>query len=97
MNPYGLVSKVNALPGQRENLAEALLEISRLVLHGDGCLSHVVSIVPDHDDAIFVTEYWRSHDAHRTVFALPGLFELMGRCQLLAADFEQTELHPLNS
>jgi quinol monooxygenase YgiN len=97
MTPYGLVSKVNALPGQRANLIEVLLEISRLVFHGDGCLSYVVSIVPDDDDAIVVTEYWRSHDAHRTVFSLPGLFELMGRCQVLAAGFEQTELHPLNS
>jgi len=97
MSPYGLVSKVNALPGKRENLAEALLEISRLVLHSDGCLSYVVSIVPDDEDAIFVTEYWLNHDAHRTVFALPGLFELMNQCQALAADFKQTELHPLNS
>ncbi|KAF1716935.1 antibiotic biosynthesis monooxygenase [Pseudoxanthomonas yeongjuensis] len=97
MNPYGLASKVNALPGQRENLVEVLLEISRLVLHGDGCLSHVVSIVPDDDDAIFITEYWLSHDAHRTVFALPGLFELMNQCQALAAGFEQTELRPLNN
>lgn len=97
MNPYGLVSKVNSLPGQRENLSGILLEISRLVLHGDGCLSHVVSIVPDDDDAIFITEYWLSHDAHRTVFALPGLFELVNQCQGLTADFKQTELHPLNS
>lgn len=97
MNTYGLVSKVNSLPGQRESLVEVLLEISRLVLHGDGCLSYVVSIVPDDDDTIFITEYWRSHDAHRTVFALPGLFELMNQCEVLAAGFEQTELHPLNS
>jgi quinol monooxygenase YgiN len=97
MSPYGLASKVIALPGQRKNLAEVLLEVSRLVLHDDGCLSYVVSIVPNDDDAIFVTEYWRSHDAHRTVFALPGLFELMNQCQVLAAGFEQTELHPLNS
>lgn len=97
MSPYGLVSKVIALPGQRENLAEVLLEISRLVLHDDGCLSHVVSIVPDDDEAIFITEYWLNHDAHRTVFALPGLFELMNQFQALTADFKQTELHPLNS
>ena len=96
MSSYGLASKVNAHPGKREELVEVLLEVSRLVFHNDGCLSYVVSTVPADGDAVFVTEYWHSHDALRTAFSLPGIFELMHQCQALITGFEQTELHPLN-
>jgi quinol monooxygenase YgiN len=97
MTAYGLASKVNALPGKREDLADVLLEISRLVFHTDGCLTYVVSTVPDDGDAVFITEYWKDQGAQRAAFALPGIFELINQCQSLSSGFEQTELHPLNS
>lgn len=95
MDSYGLASKVTSLPGKSEALAEALMEVSRLVFLSNGCLSYVVSRVDSEDDALFVTQFWESEEARRLALSLPGYFELINRCHALMADVEETALRPL--
>ena len=95
MDSYGLASKVTSLPGKREVLAQALMEVSRLVFVGNGCLSYVVSQVDNEDNALFVVQFWESAEARRSALSLPGYFELINRCHELMASMEQIELRPL--
>ena len=95
--PYGLASKVISLPGKREALAEALIYVSRLVFLSNGCLSYVVSRIDSEDNALFVTQFWKSEEIRRSALSLPGYFELINRCHALMADVEETELRPLGN
>jgi quinol monooxygenase YgiN len=97
MDSYGLASKVTSLPGKRDALAEALIDVSRLVFLSNGCLSYVVSEVDSEDDALFVTQFWKNEEIRRSALSLPGYFELINRCHELMADVEETRLRPLNN
>jgi quinol monooxygenase YgiN len=97
MDSYGLASKVTSLPGKREELAEALMEVSRLVFLSNGCLSYVVSKVDSEENALFVTQFWKNEEVRRSALSLPGYFELISRCHQLMADVEETQLRPLSN
>jgi quinol monooxygenase YgiN len=94
---YGLATKARALPGQHDLLVEVLEEVSRLVFNVPGCLSYVVSTVPDEPDAVFVTEFWDQADSQRSAFAMADIYEVALRFHALSTDIEQHELRPLAS
>jgi quinol monooxygenase YgiN len=58
---YGLIGKINVVPGQRAAVVEALLEGVNAM---PGCLSYVVAEDPADPDAIWVTEAWDSKESH---------------------------------
>lgn len=95
MDSYGLATKVTSLPGKSEKLAEALMEVSRLVFLSNGCLSYVVSKIDSEENALFITQFWKSEEARRSALSLPGYFELISRCHELMADVQETRLRPL--
>ncbi|RYE74622.1 MAG: antibiotic biosynthesis monooxygenase [Oxalobacteraceae bacterium] len=92
---FGLATKARALPGKQEQLLDALGEVSRLVFNVPGCISYVVSTLPDEPDAVFITEFWESRQAHESIFAMAGVYEVVVQFQALTADIEQHELQPL--
>jgi quinol monooxygenase YgiN len=65
---YGLIGKILAAPGQRDDLAAILLEGTAAM---PGCLSYVVAADPADGDALWVTEVWDSPESHRASLALP--------------------------
>jgi quinol monooxygenase YgiN len=95
MDSYGLASKITSLPGKRDELAEALMQVSRLVFLSNGCLSYVVSKIESDENGLFVTQFWKSEEARRSVLSMPGYFELLDRFHDLMADTEETVLRPL--
>jgi quinol monooxygenase YgiN len=92
---YGLATKAYALPGKHKLLIEVLEEVTRLVFNVPGCLSYVVSTVPDEPDAIFITEFWDHPESQRSAFAMAGIYEVALRFHALSTDIEQNELQPL--
>lgn len=92
---YGLATKVTALPGKHDSMVELLLKVSRVVFSVPGCLSYVVSTLPAEPDAVFIAEFWGSHDDQRAAFAMAHIFELANEFHALAAHVEQYELTPL--
>lgn len=67
---YGLIGKIEAVPGRRAVLAEILLNGT-----GDmpGCRSYVIAEDPEDADALWVTEVWDSQASHAASLALPSV------------------------
>ena len=66
---YGLISKINAVPGQRDALAAILMDGTGGVL---GCLSYVIARDPADDNALWITEVWDSQASHKASLLLPA-------------------------
>jgi len=67
---YGLIGKMNCVPGQRDALAALLLEGTEEM---PGCLSYVVASDPADADALWITEVWDSQASHHASLSLPGV------------------------
>lgn len=67
---YGLISKISAVSGQRDQLIAILLQSSREL---PGCLSYVVAQDRDDPDGIWVTEVWNSAESHAASLTSPAL------------------------
>lgn len=90
---YGLIGKMNAVPGQREALAEILLAGLAAM---PGCLSYIVAQDPTDSDALWVTEVWSSAEDHRASLSLPSVQAAIARGRPLIAGFgERFETIPL--
>lgn len=81
---YGLIGKIDAVPGQRDALTAILLEgAGRL----PGCRSYVVAKDAEDADALWVTEVWESQESHQASLALPAVREAIGKGRPLIAGF----------
>jgi quinol monooxygenase YgiN len=83
---YGLIGKIDAVAGTRDELAAILIEG---VGGMPGCLSYVVAHDPDDPDGLWVTEVWTGADAHRASLSLPSVQAAIARGRPLIAGFGQ--------
>lgn len=93
MNTYGLIGKMLAVPGKREELIEVLLDgVSGM----PGCLSYVVARDLGDEDALWVSEVWESKEAHEASLSLPSVREAISKGRPLIAGFgERFETEPV--
>ena len=90
---YGLIGKISALPGHRDELASAMLEGA---VDMPGCLGYVVATDPGDPDALWVTEVWDSPESHQASLSLQSVQETIGRARPLIAGFsDRVETVPL--
>jgi len=81
---YGLIGKMHAVPGARDELIDILLAgVSGM----PGCLSYVVAQDLSDAGAIWVTEVWASEDDHRASLSLPSVQDAIARGRPLIAGF----------
>jgi quinol monooxygenase YgiN len=94
---FGLHGRLLAPPGQGDELEAILLEAARLLESNEECLFYVVSRQPDEPDAVWVTEAWRSREAHRASLEDEEVRALIQRAMPLIAQLpERTiELRPV--
>ena len=90
---YGLIGRITAAPGRRDELAQILLEgVSDM----PGCLSYVVAADPADANAIWVTEVWRDAPSHRASLTLPAVRDAIARGRSLITGFDtHAETQPL--
>lgn len=81
---FGLIGKMNAVPGQRDALIAILLEGTASM---PGCLSYVIAKDPGDADAIWVTEVWDTQASHRASLTLPTVQQAIARGKPLIASF----------
>jgi len=81
---YGLIGKMTAADGKRDELIAILLEGTGEM---PGCLSYVVAKDPDDDAAIWVTEVWDSAESHLASLQLPAVQEAIGKGREMIAGF----------
>lgn len=90
---YGLIGKILAVQGRRQELAAILLDG---VGGMPGCLSYVIANDPEDENALWVTEVWDSEASHRASLSLPSVQEAIRRGRPLIAGFaEQFVTTPL--
>jgi len=59
---YGLIGKMTATAGQRDELANVLLGGTEAM---PGCLSYIIAVDPADPDALWITEVWTTGKATR--------------------------------
>ncbi len=83
---YGLIGKIDVVPGKRDELITILLEgVSGM----PGCLSYVVAKDTTDADAIWVTEVWESRASHQASLAMPSVQQAITSGRPLIAGFSQ--------
>ena len=81
---YGLISKINTVPGQRDALAAILVEGTRAM---PGCLSYVIAADVADDNALWITEVWDSQASHRASLSLPAVQAAIAKGRAMIAGF----------
>jgi quinol monooxygenase YgiN len=82
---YGLIGRILALPGKRDELAAILAPGEGGM---PGCLSYIVATDPQNPDALWVTEVWDGQDAHRASLQLPAVQAAIAKGRPLIAGFD---------
>ena len=67
---YGLIGKMTAVPGKRDELARAMLDGTTAM---PGCLSYIIAHDPTDADALWITEVWDSKESHAASLTLPAV------------------------
>lgn len=84
---YGLIGKMRAVAGKRDELLAILLEGTGEML---GCLAYIVATDPADADAIWITEVWDSEASHRASLSLPAVRDAISRGRPLIAGFDSS-------
>jgi quinol monooxygenase YgiN len=96
MNRFGLHGKLIAHPGQRDALAQILLQAAKLVSPLPGCEIYFVSKDETDTNAIYVTEVWTTEAAHKASLQMPEVRALIEKGRPMVASFgESTRLVPI--
>ncbi len=90
---YGLIGKMLAKPGKRDELIGHL----RAGTHSmPGCLSYVIATDLTNPEAIWITEVWESAASHKASLKLPAVQLAIARGRPLIAGFgERYETNPI--
>jgi quinol monooxygenase YgiN len=81
---YGLIGKMLAAPGKREDLLAIMLEGNGAM---PGCISYVIARDPASEDGIWITEVWDSKDSHGASLQLPHVQATIAKAKPIIAGF----------
>jgi len=81
---YGLIGKMLAKPGKRDELIGLMLAETGEM---PGCLSYVVAKDIANADAIWITEVWDSAESHKGSLKLPAVQAVIAKARPLIAGF----------
>lgn len=81
---YGLIGKMNAAPGKRDEMIAILLEGTGEM---PGCLSYIVASDPADPDGVWITEVWDSAASHQASLQLPSVQAAIQRARPIIAGF----------
>ena len=81
---HGLIGKMLAHPGKRDELLSVLLaEVSEM----PGCMSYIIATDPANEDALWITEVWDSEASHKASLSIPAVKATIARARPLIAGF----------
>lgn len=83
---YGLLGRMRAQPGKRDELIAHLQESSRGV---PGKLVYLIQLELDDPDAFWINEVWQDKAAYEACLALPQVRQGMERTRPLIAGVDQ--------
>jgi quinol monooxygenase YgiN len=83
---YGMIGRMTAVPGRRDELLAALAGGSDGM---PGCHSYVIAKDLADDDAIWVTEVWDTKESHDASLSLPRVQAAIAKARPLIAGFDR--------
>ena len=83
---YGLIAKMRAIPGKREQLIAVLVEGTATM---PGCYSYLVAQDQADENTIWVTEVWDSEASHDASLSLPAVKDTIAQAKPMVAGFEK--------
>ena len=87
MAMYGLIGKMTAVEGKRDDLIKILLDgVSGM----PGCLSYIVAKDPTDANAIWITEVWESKQSHDASLNLTSVKDAIKKGRPLIAGFSDS-------
>ncbi len=90
---YGIIGQMKVAPGKRDTLIAILAEGTQNM---PGNLSYIISRDSSDENAIWVTEYWESKEAHAASLQLPSVQEAIGKGRPMIAGFgHRFEVEPV--
>lgn len=90
---YGIIGKMLAIPGKRNELTTILLEGTKDM---PGCLNYVIANDASDDNALWITEVWETQQAHTKSLSLPAVQAAIDKGKPLIASFaERFETAPI--
>ena len=90
---FGLIGKMIAAEGKRDELIEILLEGTNEM---PGCLSYIVAKDSKDSNAIWITEVWKDEKSHKDSLSLPTVKQAIAKGRLMIAGFgDQTIIEPV--
>ncbi|KKB13040.1 antibiotic biosynthesis monooxygenase [Devosia geojensis] len=90
---YGLIGKMLAAPGKREELVAILMESTGEM---PGCLNYIVARDSKDENAIWISEVWDSKESHAASLQIPEVRAVIARAMPIIAGFaEQFETEPV--
>ena len=81
---YGLIAKITAVRGRRDELASILIEASTAL---PGCLSYIVATDTADPEGVWVTEVWENQATHRSSLQLPSVQAAIAKGRPLISGF----------
>ena len=81
---YGLISKMTATPGKRDEVIAILVGVAANM---PGCLSYIVAKDTSDANSMWITEAWESQASHEASLSLPSVKEAVAKARPLIAGF----------
>jgi quinol monooxygenase YgiN len=90
---FGLIGKMRAAHGKRDDLISILLEGT---VSMPGCLNYVVARDPADADGVWITEVWTDEASHKASLDLPEVQAAIARARPIIDGFDsQTRTEPV--
>lgn len=83
---YGLIGRMLAAPGKREELLAIMLEGNAAM---PGCLGYVIARDPKSGDGLWITEVWDSKESHGASLQLPQVQATIAKARPIIAGFAE--------
>lgn len=83
---YGLIAKLTAAPGKRDELMTILIDGTRDM---PGCFSYTVAKDSADENVVWVTETWDSQASHDASLTLPAVKNSITQAKPLIAGFQK--------
>lgn len=83
---YGLIGQMLSQPGKRDELVGYLRDATGAM---PGCLSYVIALDSENQDAIWITEVWGSRESHAASLKLPAIQAAIAKARPIIAGFGQ--------
>ena len=92
---FGMQVEMTANNGKGKELAEIMLQASKVVSDLKGCEIYIVQVSTSQEDVVLITEVWQTKEDHQASLMSPEVRELIGKARPLISGMVHHTAQPL--